>query len=102
MKKIPRNLSGRDLIKYLKKLGYEQSRQVGSHIRLTTEDNGVHRITIPAHDPIKVGTLSNIPPDFDSLKLCNLQPHVIQYIMDNVRNKWVTQLIQSPYNTFLK
>ena len=63
MKKIPRNLSGRDLIKFLKKLGYEQSRQVGSHIRLTTEDNGVHNITIPAHDPIKVGTLSNILKD---------------------------------------
>lgn len=63
MKKIPRNLSGRVLIKYLKKLGYEQSRQVGSHIRLTTEDNGVHHITIPAHDPIKVGTLSNILKD---------------------------------------
>ena len=63
MKKIPRNLSGSDLVKYLKKLGYEQSRQVGSHIRLTTEDNGLHHITIPAHDPIKVGTLSNILKD---------------------------------------
>jgi len=63
MKKIPRNLSGRDLIMYLKKLGYEQSRQVGSHIRLTTENKGVHHITIPAHDPIKIGTLSNILKD---------------------------------------
>ncbi len=66
MKKIPRNLSGRDLIRQLKKLGYQQTRQVGSHIRLTTEEKGVHHITIPAHDPIKIGTLSNILKDIAS------------------------------------
>lgn len=60
MKKVPRDLSGRDLIRILKKLGYQQTRQVGSHIRLTTEENGVHHLTIPEHNPIKIGTLSNI------------------------------------------
>ena len=60
MKRIPRDLSGKDLIKQLKKLGYKKTRQVGSHIRLTTKENGVHHITIPEHDPIKIGTLSNI------------------------------------------
>ncbi|HAH57579.1 MAG TPA: hypothetical protein DCL86_05490, partial [Bacteroidales bacterium] len=44
MKKIPRNLTGKDLIKALKTLGYEQSRQVGSHIRLTTNKKGSHHI----------------------------------------------------------
>jgi predicted RNA binding protein YcfA (HicA-like mRNA interferase family) len=43
--KIPRDLSGQDLIKSLKKLGYEVDRQVGSHIRLTTSLNGTHHIT---------------------------------------------------------
>jgi len=33
---------------------------VGSHIRLSSEKLGVHHITIPAHNPLKVGTLSNI------------------------------------------
>lgn len=66
MKKIPRNLSGKDLIKKLKKLGYQQTRQVGSHIRLTTEEMGIHHITIPEHDPIKLGTLSNILKDIAS------------------------------------
>jgi predicted RNA binding protein YcfA (HicA-like mRNA interferase family) len=66
MKKIPRNLSGRELIKKLKKLGYQQTRQVGSHIRLTTKEKGVHHITIPEHDPIKIGTLSNILKDIAS------------------------------------
>jgi predicted RNA binding protein YcfA (HicA-like mRNA interferase family) len=58
--KIPRDLSGQDLIKYLKPYGYSVSRQTGSHIRLTTDTNGQHHITIPNHDPLKIGTLSAI------------------------------------------
>jgi predicted RNA binding protein YcfA (HicA-like mRNA interferase family) len=61
--KIPRNLSGKDLVKKLKKLGYEPTRQVGSHIRLTTLENGTHHITIPEHKPLKIGTLSSILKD---------------------------------------
>lgn len=60
---LPRDLSGKDLIKLLGKLGYEQSRQIGSHIRLTTYENGQHHITIPNHSPIKLGTLSGILKD---------------------------------------
>jgi len=63
MKKIPRNLSARVLIKKLKKLGYKKTRQVGSHIRLSTEEKGTHHITIPEHTPLKIGTLSNILKD---------------------------------------
>lgn len=58
--KIPRDLSGADLIKYLKPYGYVVTRQSGSHVRLTTEKNGQHHITIPNHDPLKIGTLSSI------------------------------------------
>ncbi|MBC7569514.1 MAG: type II toxin-antitoxin system HicA family toxin [Spirosoma sp.] len=58
--KIPRNLTGLDLIKLLKSLGYEVVRQTGSHIRIQTTQNGQHHETIPRHDPIKVGTLNNI------------------------------------------
>jgi predicted RNA binding protein YcfA (HicA-like mRNA interferase family) len=60
---LPKNLSGKDLIKLLSKIGYEQTRQVGSHIRLTTSNNGVHNVTIPNHNPIKLGTLSGILKD---------------------------------------
>lgn len=63
MKKTPRNLTGKELIKKLKKLGYKPTRQLGSHIRITTEVNGTHHITIPNHSPIKIGTLSNILKD---------------------------------------
>ncbi len=58
--KLPRDISGKDLIKVLARLGYEVTRQTGSHIRLTTHRNGEHHITVPAHDPIKIGTLNAI------------------------------------------
>jgi len=38
----------------------EVTRQTGSHIRLTTQQRGEHHLTIPDHDPLKVGTLSAI------------------------------------------
>ena len=58
--KLPRDLSGQDLVKALRRLGYEVSHQTGSHIRLTTQEQGEHHITIPAHNPLKVGTLTAI------------------------------------------
>ena len=61
--KLPRNISGTDLIKKLRVLGYKPTRQSGSHIRLTTTENGTHHITIPEHKPLKVGTLSSILKD---------------------------------------
>lgn len=57
--RIPRQVSGPALASALRVLGYFRVRQDGSHIRLTTELNGVHHITVPAHRPIKVGTLLN-------------------------------------------
>jgi len=61
--KLPRNLSGQELIKSLQKIGYEVSRQKGSHIRLSCTYPKVHHITIPNHNPIKIGTLSAILND---------------------------------------
>lgn len=58
--KIPRDLSAQELIKSLKKHGYIVSRQTGSHIRITTQMNGEHHVTIPNHNPIKLGTLNAI------------------------------------------
>ena len=61
--KLPRDLSGADLAKALTRLGYRITRQTGSHLRLTTELPAQHHVTIPAHDPLKVGTLSGILGD---------------------------------------
>ena len=54
--KIPRDLSGNDLIKVLKKYGYSPTRQTGSHIRLTAQNPNDHHISIPNHAPLKIGT----------------------------------------------
>jgi len=61
--RLPRDLSGRDLAKALGKLGYKTTRQSSSHVRLTTQRNGEHHVTIPDHDPIRVGTLAGILAD---------------------------------------
>lgn len=58
--RIPRDLSGADLVKRLGRLGYEVTRQTGSHIRLTTQEHGQHHVTIPNHDPLRIGTLAAI------------------------------------------
>jgi predicted RNA binding protein YcfA (HicA-like mRNA interferase family) len=55
--KIPRDVNGNDLVKALRVLGYQFDRQDGSHMRLSTQLNGEHHITIPSHKPLKVGTL---------------------------------------------
>ncbi|MET7000005.1 type II toxin-antitoxin system HicA family toxin [Chitinophaga defluvii] len=64
--RIPRDITGHDLIKYLKPYGYTITRQTGSHIRLTTDSPGQHHITVPNHDPLKIGTLSAILTDVAS------------------------------------
>lgn len=58
--RLPRNLLGTDLIKALATLGYEPTRHRGSHVRLTTRQGGEHHITVPKHDPLRVGTLAGI------------------------------------------
>ena len=64
MPKIPRNISGRDLAKSLSQYGYQFDRQAGSHFSLKSNYKGFeHRITIPDHDFIKIGTLNNILND---------------------------------------
>ncbi|QPM69053.1 type II toxin-antitoxin system HicA family toxin [Atribacter laminatus] len=58
--KIPRNIIGSQLATLLEVYGYKVTRQIGSHIRLTTQKNGDHHITIPLHKAIHIGTLNNI------------------------------------------
>jgi len=61
--RIPRDVSGDELAGLLKRYGYEITRQVGSHIRLTTKEAGEHHVTIPQHKALRVGTLNNILRD---------------------------------------
>ena len=59
--KLPRDLSGRDLVQGLiKHWGYRQVNQVGSHIVLETTDPASQRISVPDHHPLRIGTLNAI------------------------------------------
>jgi predicted RNA binding protein YcfA (HicA-like mRNA interferase family) len=63
MRRLPRDVSGQELAQALGALGYELTRQTGSHLRLTTELSGQHHVTIPRHSPLRVGTLASILQD---------------------------------------
>jgi len=59
--KIPRDLSGRDLIKALcRDWGYRQVHQAGSHVILETGEPAHHRLAVPDHHVLRVGTLNGI------------------------------------------
>ena len=62
--RLPRSLSGAELVSLLRRHGYEITRQSGSHLRLTSHRMGRdHHVTIPMHAILKVGTLSGILND---------------------------------------
>lgn len=61
--RLPRDLSGEDLAAALQVLGYEVTRQTGSHLRLSTRQRGEHHVTIPAHNALRVGTLAAVLAD---------------------------------------
>lgn len=61
--RLSRSLSGADLVKALARIGYAPNRQTGSHIRLSHSGPPEHHVTVPNHDPIRMGTLSAILGD---------------------------------------
>ena len=64
MTKLPTDLSGQDLIKALKKIGFVVQRQRGSHIVLR-RDVPFARFTVPNHKTLRVGTLRTILHEAD-------------------------------------
>ncbi len=58
--KLPQ-ISGRELIKILRKKGFVVVRQKGSHIRLEKNTaEGTIKVTIPDHKVLKKGTLNQV------------------------------------------
>jgi predicted RNA binding protein YcfA (HicA-like mRNA interferase family) len=55
--KLPRDLSGPEVVRALVRLGFAQDRQDGSHIRLL---KGGLRVTVPNHRSIALKTLQSI------------------------------------------
>jgi len=64
--RLPRDVSGDDLARHLARLGYQPTRQSGSHLRLTTGRNGQHHITIPRHAALRIGTLAAVLTELES------------------------------------
>jgi predicted RNA binding protein YcfA (HicA-like mRNA interferase family) len=59
--KIPRDVSGARVADLLcQKWQYVRVHQVGSHIILETAQPTHHRIAIPNHHPLRLGTFSSI------------------------------------------
>ena len=61
--KLPRGLSGADLVAALKRLGYQQTRQTGSHIRMTVSFPRQAHLTVPLARAIPPGTLAALIKD---------------------------------------
>ena len=56
MPKLPR-ISGAEVVRALRRLGFEQVRQSGSHVIMRRESRGC---VVPMHAEIKVGTLAGV------------------------------------------
>ena len=59
MSQIPL-ISGREVVKALRRIGYEPDHQRGSHIVLRHVDPPHRRLTVPEHDEVAKGTLRAI------------------------------------------
>ena len=53
-------MTGAQLVRSLTKLDYMATRQSGSHVRLTCNVPTQHHVTVPNHDPLRIGTLAGI------------------------------------------
>lgn len=59
MSGLPR-VSGREVVRALRKTGYERDRQRGSHVVLRQTVSTYRRITVPDHKEVAKGTLRAI------------------------------------------
>ena len=60
--KLPRDISGRALADALiRHWGHRKVNQVGSHIIPQADDPRHHRLSVPDHAALRIGTLNAIP-----------------------------------------
>jgi predicted RNA binding protein YcfA (HicA-like mRNA interferase family) len=55
--KIPRDVNGAEAVRALKRCGFVQLRQTGSHLIMRS---GSRTVVVPQHKPLKPGTLKGI------------------------------------------
>jgi predicted RNA binding protein YcfA (HicA-like mRNA interferase family) len=70
--KVPRDLTGNDVSRALKRLGFRFIRQRGSHLVFRKDEKVA---IVPDHDPIRIGTLMNV------LKMADI---TLEELLDNV------------------
>lgn len=58
--KLPRGITGEQLVAISQRHGYEMVRQKGSHARLRHPGPPAHALTVPLHESLKIGTLAAI------------------------------------------
>ncbi|MCT0231909.1 type II toxin-antitoxin system HicA family toxin [Synechococcus sp. CS-1327] len=72
--RIPRDVNGQLLAERLRRHGYALTRQTGSHRRLSRSSGSQQQhITIPAHKPLRVGTLRQILKDVATQLGCSIE-----------------------------
>ena len=59
MSRLPRGLSGNEVVRALQRTGFYLKRQKGSHMVLR-RDQPFAQVVVPAHSSIDTGTLSSI------------------------------------------
>ena len=59
MTRLPRSLSGAEVVRALRRAGFYQRRQRGSHI-VMRRDDPFAQVVVPAHRSIDTGTLAAI------------------------------------------
>ncbi len=61
-----KQFSGKEVVKIFEAHGFEVTRTIGSHVRLTfLKNDSSYRVTIPLHRLLKKGTLHGIIKDFE-------------------------------------
>jgi predicted RNA binding protein YcfA (HicA-like mRNA interferase family) len=61
--RLPHDVSGQQLADSLSVLGYAVTHQRGDHLRLTTQQEGEHHVSIPLHAPLRIGPFAGILSD---------------------------------------
>ena len=59
MSKLPRGMSGKEVVKALQRAGFYVKRQKGSHVVLR-RDNPFAQVVVPDHKSVDTGTLATI------------------------------------------
>jgi predicted RNA binding protein YcfA (HicA-like mRNA interferase family) len=52
--KLPRDISGKELVKALERQGYKGVRHKGSHVYLTIVLEHEHHLAVPLHNPLSL------------------------------------------------